>query len=236
MKFIQKTKTLTEEAFEILQNAIINNELQFNVLYSATELGQMLGGISRTPVREAAQMLEKIGIVKIEKNRGIRILSTTFETMIESFQIRLMLEVPLIRRATEVRTPADIQHLNQIFETFKQKATSEDITGTLKSDRDYHLALLQIVGNQKAIDMISNTRNQVLIAGSATIPHSRNCLETFQDHLELHQAFVNGEADKAANSMKSHIIHTATLLIHQESAKRENWTDYNPKDYLNWIG
>ena len=68
MKLIQKPKTLTEEAFEILQDAIINNHLQFNVLYSATELGQMLGGISRTPVREAAQMLEKIGIVKIEKN------------------------------------------------------------------------------------------------------------------------------------------------------------------------
>ena len=58
MKLIQKPKTLTEEAFEILQDAIINNHLQFNVLYSATELGQMLGGISRTPVREAAQMLE----------------------------------------------------------------------------------------------------------------------------------------------------------------------------------
>lgn len=235
MKLIQKPKTLTEEAFEILQNAIINNDLQFDILYSATELGQMLGGISRTPVREAAQLLEKIGIVKIEKNKGIRILSTTFETMIESFQIRLMLEVPLIRRATEIRTEEDIQRLNQIFEVFKQKASSEDITGTLKADRDYHLALLRIVGNKKAMDIISNTRNQVLIAGSATIPLSRNCIETFKDHLDLHRAFINGEADKAANFMKSHIIHTATLLIHQESAKRENWIDYDSNDYLNWI-
>ena len=58
MEQIQKPRTLSEEAFEILQDAIINHKLQFNVLYSATELGQMLGGISRTPVREAAQMLE----------------------------------------------------------------------------------------------------------------------------------------------------------------------------------
>ena len=235
MKVIQKPKTLTEEAFEILQDAIINNHLQFNVLYSATELGQMLGGISRTPVREAAQMLEKIGIVKIEKNKGIRIMPTTFATMIDSFQIRLMLEVPLVRRATEVRTEKDIQQLDRIFEEFRQKASSGDITGTLKADRDYHLALLQIVGNQKAIDIISNTRNQVLIAGSATIPHSRCCLETFNDHLQLHEAFVNGEAQQAANLMKSHIINTATLLIHQESAKRENWSDYDSNDYLNWI-
>lgn len=235
MKLIQKPKTLTEEAFEILQDAIINNHLQFNVLYSATELGQMLGGISRTPVREAAQMLEKIGIVKIEKNKGIRIIPTTFTTMIESFQIRLMLEVPLVHRATEVRTEQDIEHLNAIFEEFKLRAASNDITGTLKADRDYHLALLQIVGNQKAIDIISNTRNQVLIAGSATIPHSRNCMQTFEDHLKLHDAFVSGDAQQAADLMKAHIINTATLLINQESTTRENWSDYSTNDYLNWI-
>lgn len=235
MKRIQKPRTLTEEAFEILQDAIINNQLQFNVLYSATELGQMLGGISRTPVREAAQMLEKIGIIQIEKNKGIRILPTSFSTMIESFQIRLMLEVPLISRATEIRTEDDLKQLDQIFDIFRNKALSEDITGTLKADRDYHLALLQIVGNQKAIDIISNCRNQVLIAGSATIPHSRSCTETFEDHLELHQSFINGDSKKAALFMKNHIINTANLLINQESPNRKNWSNYSNDDLLNWI-
>ena len=234
MKLIQKPKTLTDEVFEILQDAIINNHLKFNVLYSASELGKMLGGISRTPVREAAQMLEKMGIVKIEKNKGIRIIPTSFSTMIESFQIRLMLEVPLTYRAAIVRTEDDIKRLNSLFEEFKSQASLEDITGTLKADRDYHLALLQIVGNQKAIDIISHTRNQVLIAGSATIPLSRNCLQTFEDHRELHQAVISGNAKKAANCMRLHIINTATLLINQESLKRgENWSDYN--EYLSWL-
>lgn len=235
MEQIQKPRTLTEEAFEILQDAIINNQLQFNVLYSATELGQMLGGISRTPVREAAQMLEKIGIVRIERNKGIRILPTSFSTMIESFQIRLMLEVPLTSRVAELRTKEDLNQLNQIFEVFKNKALSEDVTGTLKSDRDYHLALLQIAGNRKAIDIISNCRNQVLIAGSATIPHSRSCIETFEDHLELHQSVLDGDSKNAAIFMKNHIINTAMLLIHQESSKRQNWSDTCKDNLFDWI-
>lgn len=235
MEQIQKPRTLAEEAFEILQDAIINHKLQFNVLYSATELGQMLGGISRTPVREAAQMLEKIGIVRIERNRGIRILPTSFATMIESFQIRLMLEVPLISRVAEVRTKEDLSQLNQIFEVFKNKAMSEDITGTLKSDRDYHLALLQIAGNRKAIDVISSCRNQVLIAGSATIPHSRNCMETFEDHLELHQSVIEGNSKSAATFMKNHIVNTATLLIQQESSRRDNWSNNCKDDLFDWI-
>lgn len=235
MEQIQKPRTLTEEAFEILQDAIINNQLQFNVLYSATELGQMLGGISRTPVREAAQMLERIGIVRIERNKGIRILPTSFSTMIESFQIRLMLEVPLISRVAELRTKKDLNQLNQIFEIFKNKALSENVTGTLKADRDYHLALLRIAGNQKAIDIISNCRDQVLIAGSATVPHSRNCKETFEDHLELHQSVIDSDPKNAAIFMKNHIVNTATLLIQQESSKRQNWIDYDKSDLLNWF-
>lgn len=77
--------------------------------------GQMLGGISRTLVREEVQILEKIEIMKVEKNKGMCIIPITFTTIIESFQIRLMLEVPLMHRAIAVRTEQDIEYLNAIF-------------------------------------------------------------------------------------------------------------------------
>ena len=45
MKTINQSKTLAQEAFIILRQAILNNELQPDQLYSATELGVKLGGI-----------------------------------------------------------------------------------------------------------------------------------------------------------------------------------------------
>lgn len=235
MKTIQKNKNLAEEAFDILKNAIITNQLQFDVLYSATELGQMLGGISRTPVREAAQMLEKIGIAKIEKNRGIRILPTSSAMLVESFQIRLMLEVPIIRRVAQLRTDEDVENINDLLQQFHLKAQSNDIAATLEADRDYHLGLLNVLNNQKANDIIANTRNTVLITGASTIPHSRSCMATYQDHLILHQAILDKDVIGAGNAMKQHIINTASLLIQQESTKREDWNQTDLIQQLNWV-
>ena len=223
MKTIQPNKTLAEEAFAHLRQAILDNELMPNQLYSATELGLKLGGISRTPVREAAQWLEKAGFVRIEKNRGIRILSSSLDQLIETFQIRLMLEVPLTKQAAMLRTESQLLLLNQCFAQFYACAQSNDVQGTLEADRDYHLAILAIVGNDKANQIINDCRNTVLLSGRSTIPESRDCLSTYQDHVALHEAIQQADVERAGWAMRCHIINTAQLLVTQEAHKRKQW-------------
>lgn len=227
MKTINQSKTLAQEAFGILRQAILNNELVPDHLYSSTELGQKLGGISRTPVREAAQLLEKAGLVRIEKNRGIRVLPASLTQLIETFQIRLMLEVPLTKQAALIRTDDQLSHLDAIFKDFHKMAQSNNINGTLETDRDYHLALLGIVGNAKATQIISDCRNTVLLSGRSTIPETRDCLTTFNEHVALHEAIVKKDADAAAKAMRHHILNTAQLLVTQESKKRSHWDNAN---------
>lgn len=233
MKTISQVKTLAQEAFSILRQAILNNELIPDHLYSATELGQKLGGISRTPVREAAQLLEKAGLVRIEKNRGIRILPASLDKLIETFQIRILLEVPLTRQAATICTSEQLVHLQMLFHIFQQTARSDDIQGTLQADRDYHLAILAIVGNRRANKIISDCRNTVLLTGRSTIPESRSCLMTFEDHIPLHRAITAHNAVDAAESMRKHIVNTAQLLVSQEAKKREQWNNVDIIKQLN---
>lgn len=224
MKTIYPTKTLAEEAFLNLRQAILDNELVPNQLYSATELGEKLGGISRTPVREAAQMLEKAGFVRIEKNRGIRILSSSLDQLVETFQIRLMLEVPLTRQAVRLCTPTHLSALEHCLSAFLAAAQSNDAQATLEADRDYHLSVLSIVGNEKANQIISSCRNTVLLSGCSTIPESRDCMTTYRDHLALHEAIRQGDAEAAGSAMRQHILNTAQLLVTQEANKRAHWS------------
>ncbi len=235
MKKIIKPTTLAETAFTVLRKAIIEQELEANRLYSATELGEWIGGISRTPIREAAQFLEKVGMVRIEKNKGIRILSTSLEMLVESFQIRLMLEVPIMRQAATIRSEQDVANIQRLYEAFEAAAQRNDVDATLEADRDYHLGLLTIVGNGKATSIIEDSRNSVLMTGASTIPHSRSCMDTFIDHVQLHQAVLQGDGQAAAVAMKQHIINTASLLITQESSKRPDWQGKDVIKQLSWI-
>ena len=99
---LERADNLTDQAITRLRTAILGGELKPGELYSATQLGNWLG-VSRTPIREAVQQLAKTGLVVVERNKGIRVRSTTLEDLIEGFQVRLMLEVPVARQAAAVR-------------------------------------------------------------------------------------------------------------------------------------
>ncbi|UNM97110.1 GntR family transcriptional regulator [Ignatzschineria rhizosphaerae] len=234
MKKLKKIESLSDQAFELLREAILNNVLEPGKLYSATEIGEWVGA-SRTPIREAAQQLANIGLVRIERNRGIRILPTSLKDLLESFQIRLMLEVPLVRKVAMIRTEEDIKTLEKAYNKLLKAAESDDAKETLNADKDYHSELLKIAAVERALAIIDNTRNTVLLTGPSTIPHSRTCMEAFEDHKGLHEAILKGDPETAGKEMERHIINTARLLVTQESGSRENWNDSDLLEQFSWI-
>src|SRR4029078_3574902 len=84
-----------------IRNAIMRRKLEPAEVYSAERVAAMLElGVSRTPVREAMAPLAEAGMVKRERNRGIKIVRATARDLEELFQLRLMVEVPATYRAT----------------------------------------------------------------------------------------------------------------------------------------
>ncbi len=234
MKPLKKFESLSEQAFILIRKAILDNVLKPGQLYSATEIGKWIGA-SRTPVREAAQQLANVGMVRIEKNRGIRILPTSFEGLIEAFQVRMMLEIPVIRALADRMDESDRKRIEASYQTFYQAALSDDAQATLEADRDYHLTLLEVAGIERVITIIEQSRNTVLLTGPSTVPHSRSCMEAFLDHEKLHEALMKGDGAAAAREMRTHLINTALMLIEQESAEREDWSKEDLLSRLDWI-
>jgi len=63
----------SEQIAADIRDAIRSGQLHRGVLYSSRELGERFGA-SRTPVREALLRLADLGLVRIERNRGARVL------------------------------------------------------------------------------------------------------------------------------------------------------------------
>lgn len=229
-----KRGSLSEQAYIWIKNAIMNHHLKAGELYSATDLGKRVG-VSRTPIREAAQQLEKIGMVRVEKNRGIRILSTSFDELIDAFEVRLLLEVPMMRHLAMKREESDCKLIQASFDQFHKAALSDDPRKTMEADRDYHLTLLTLAGNQRVIKIIEQTRNSVLFSGPSTVPHSRSCMEAFEDHRLLHEAVLGGDPTTAMNAMQQHLLSTARQLITQEAKMREEWDIDELFERLAWL-
>jgi len=98
MERLAHTASVNARVLSALRAAVITGELAPGSLYSVQTLADQLG-VSRTPVREALIKLAQQGMVRFERNRGVRVLLTSLHDLEEVFALRLLLEPPAVRRA-----------------------------------------------------------------------------------------------------------------------------------------
>lgn len=214
-----------------LRAAVISGELAPGSLHSVQALATQLG-VSRTPVREALIKLAQLGMVRFERNRGVRVLQTSLHDLEEVFALRLLLEVPATRRACELIDAAGRKELRRIFRAMERAADADDEFALWEHDRHFHRALLQGSGNTRLAHYVDGLRDTVLRRGVSTARSSRSLHEIVAEHLVVLERIEDSDADGAAAAMRAHVLHTAELLIAQEGGEPAGsletdlaWTD-----------
>ncbi|MEV8151039.1 GntR family transcriptional regulator [Arthrobacter sp. NPDC080073] len=204
--------SLTAQATDMLRAAITSGEMTPGEHYSAIGLAERLG-VSRTPVREALQLLEKEGIVRIEKNRGVRVLQISLDEIVQIFQIRILLEPPAAARAAEVVTEDDLEHFRVLHGRILDAAAGDDGPGTLQADKEFHLFLIGLAGNPRLMALDGELRNLVLAQGLVTIPSIRSTQDLADDRRGILEALERRDPQAASTAVREHVTRTARLLI-----------------------
>jgi DNA-binding GntR family transcriptional regulator len=204
--------SLTVQVTDMLRAAITSGEMTPEQHYSAVGLAEKLG-VSRTPVREALQLLAKEGIVRIAKNRGVRVLQMSLEEIVQIFQIRIILEPPAAARAAAVAKESDLTQFRILHGRIVEAAAANDGPGTLQADKEAHLFLMGLAGNPRLTALDSEMRNLVLVRGLVTIPSARSSWDLANDRTDILHALEHRDPQAAASAVRDHVTRTAQLLI-----------------------
>jgi DNA-binding GntR family transcriptional regulator len=231
VKQVRQTDTVNAQVLDALRAAVITGELQPGTLHSVQTLATQLG-VSRTPVREALIKLAQQGMVRFERNRGVRVLQTTLHDLEEVFALRLLLEVPATRRACRQIDEAGRRELRKLYQAMEKAARAEDEYRMWEHDRRFHLVLLQASGNLRLAEYVDGLRDMVLRRGVSTAGLSRSLDDIVAEHREVLDRIESGDADGAAGAMRAHLLHTAELLIAQEAGAPPGSVDVD----LGWTG
>jgi DNA-binding GntR family transcriptional regulator len=215
MKSIDSDESLAAKVVQTVHGAIVSGELAPGSIYSVNRLAEQLA-VSRTPVREAMIKLAAQGMVRFEKNRGIRILQASPQDIEEVFSLRLLLEVPAAARSTALFTAADRRRLRQAYNAMQKAADAGDEPQMMMQDRTFHGLLLKGTGNLRLAKVVNELRDSVLLRG-VTSPPLRSLPEIVQEHEPILVSVEQGDAAGAAQAMRDHLLRTATVLIGQES-------------------
>ena len=150
---------------EALRAAIVTGELEPGQVYSAPRLGAQFG-VSATPVREAMLDLLKEGLVRTVRNKGFEVLAPSPVALHDILEVRQLLEVPIVRRLAErgVRE-ADLVALLPLAQETVRAADELDIVGHVAADMKFHLALLDLWGNDEITELVRALRSRSRLAG-----------------------------------------------------------------------
>lgn len=215
--------TLAGQAQAGLRAAIVDGRLAAGERYSVAALADGLG-VSRTPVREALLMLERQGLVRFERNKGVRILETSAGDLEEVFALRLLLEVPATRRAAARLSAADLDALDAELDAM---ATAVDEGPFMAHDQRFHEIVLDAAGNRRLATLVDQLRDHVRLRGASTVGRSRDLDAIHAEHVAIRDALRSRDADAAAAAMRQHLLRTGSLLVAQEGGT---------EPVLDWLG
>jgi DNA-binding GntR family transcriptional regulator len=231
VKQVRQTESVNAQVLDALRAAVITGELQPGTLHSVQTLATQLG-VSRTPVREALIKLSQQGMVRFERNRGVRVLQTSLHDLEEVFALRLLLEVPATRLACRQIDEAGRRELRRLHQAMERVARAGNEYRLWEHDRRFHLVLLQASGNLRLAAYVDGLRDMVLRSGVSTVSRSRSLDDIVAEHREVLDHVESRDAAGAAEAMRAHILRTAELLIAQEAGAPPGSVDVD----LEWTG
>lgn len=199
-------ESLREQASDVIRAEIIAGELEPGKIYSAITLAQRLD-VSPTPVREALLDLANQGLVAAVRNRGYRVLRPDESDLDEIGELRLMLEVPAARLVAERATDEQLLDLEIAVGEMESMAHIQDPAAFLLADREFHLALLQLTGNQRLVRLVAQLRDQARLVGftALALPGRQRAAA---EHRGIFEALSQRDGARAETLMRAHIEHT----------------------------
>ncbi|HEY7621760.1 MAG TPA: GntR family transcriptional regulator [Solirubrobacteraceae bacterium] len=207
--------TLAARAHDAIRAAIVDGRLAAGERYSVARLAERFG-VSRTPVREALLLLEREGVVRFERNRGVRVLETSAHDLEEVFTLRLLLEVPATYRACRLLGDDDLEALQHELDAMEALAHSADEGAFMAHDTRFHELILLAAGNRRLAKIIGGLRDLVRFRGASTVGRSRGMRAIHAEHAAVLAALRGRDPAAAAERMRDHLLNTARLLIAQE--------------------
>jgi DNA-binding GntR family transcriptional regulator len=203
-------QSLRDEAIQTLHAAIVAGVLRPGVVYSAPMLAAQLG-MSATPVREAMLDLVREGLVETVRNKGFRVVELSDDELDELTELRLLIEVPSVRRIAARGLDADEQaRLRVLAERLESTAGAHgrsDVIAHNKADLEFHTQLLAVLGNAALVETVRSLRMRSRLYGQAQLARSGGLAPSAHEHAQLLDLVVAGDGAGAAKLMRRHISH-----------------------------
>ncbi|WP_198163373.1 GntR family transcriptional regulator [Rhodococcus sp. WMMA185] len=201
---------LADRALREIRRAILEGELLPGAALVEADLVQRLD-MSKTPIREALRLLAHSGLVTSDAFRTWRVSRLSDDEIRDIYEVRAILESQAVRSASAVADESRAKELTSLIERAEVLLAEGSLHGLAAINRTLHRKLVADCGNQEVIRILTTYEERLCLAIVGGWHRINTSAEELEEHRSIVEAFIRGEADRAAELMKVHIENFAHL-------------------------
>lgn len=212
LRRLRPAPSLKDMALATIKEAILSKTLDQEVMYTEAALTNELG-ISRTPVREALIHLATRGLITYFPRKGFKINVLTERDIVNLFELRLALELTVIRHITPGLTAKSLIEIDRVWTEYLKRTQSGDPVKSVHANMTFHACLTTLTENTYLIDALNEIGDRISLAGVRSLEVNSRTPEAVKEHekiiVELKRQSLNG----ALREMEKHIRTTEERVL-----------------------
>ncbi|MBO9447033.1 GntR family transcriptional regulator [Ruegeria sp. R14_0] len=169
--------------------------------------------VSRMPIREALKRLDAEGLVQLTNNRGASVTSHSLSEIGEIFDLRVLLEVDVFRRAIPQMTEADFATCERLLNDMETSYEAYDVGRWGSLNYEYHKALYAAADRGLTNEILQrvNLQSDRYVRMHLSVMEQREPAK--KDHRQLLLLARKRQVETACDLLTKHIQRTKDELL-----------------------
>ncbi|MBU8880947.1 GntR family transcriptional regulator [Bacillus sp. FJAT-29790] len=206
-----------KRAFSQILEWIIDGTLHPKEKLNDADLAQALG-VSRTPIREALQLLNFQGFVEMYPGVGTQVTSIKKEDISKILPPLGALQALAAELATPIISQETIDSLRELNSKFAQAIKNGDSYLSLKLDEEFHQNIVDIIQNPYIANTVSTLQSHVRRLNF----HNSIIMtpDSIEEHEAILQAFEEKNKEKAASISRTNWLRAIELFYAEQGLEK----------------
>ncbi len=210
----EQPTSIKDMVYKNIKRQIIQGSFKPGTWLKELELADAMK-ISRAPIREAFNQLERDGFINIIPRKGVRVASLSVKEVEEVFEIRENLELLALKKSFNNLPIDHLNKLAKVFEQFKFKTTGKtNISQYLSLDKEFHDLFINYCDNGMLIKLLSNIQEKIHWLRGFSL-NKQSFIESVEEHLAIIQAIQIQDKELTSKNLVRHLRRAKEAIIQE---------------------
>ena len=204
--------TLADQAHAQIKQLIFDFALMPGDRCSESELAQRLQ-VSRTPLRQALQQLEREGFLQVIPRIGWQVAPLDFDVFDELYDLRVLIECHAAHGLANAAERPALQALADVW-LAPPPERLQDSAEVGRLDERFHSLLVQGSGNREMARVHREITERIRIIRRLDFTKPARIEATYDEHARILRAITRRRGDEAQRLLRAHIEQSKTEVRH----------------------